>query len=339
MTFTVRHFPYKLRSVAINVRFQHLPNANNEILKAFNSNTAAKALEAYQPLDAKNRKREKLKALQILKQNSSSVTLADINLTEGSLAASLSQANGATLQAMLNLLSAKMIEQNKYTIFERAKESEEHKDKLIRRVQEKSQEEDSESSNESDKEDQNEDDEKTIEEQKQKANQELVKALLNSVKLHLDQIKEDILRAYNNVLDVFSLKRLRAALDESIKSIKKYIFEQPAEYIDEKLINPIINLPQKMKDYVDTNISQFKQSKDSSELSFSANEIRDILKKSTSEALNDSLKNSIKVLKSNQVKSKVQSAKPNKNLDAIPVSIKKTKKTSNQELKLVMHQS
>ena len=97
----------------INLQFQNLNQANSEILKAFNSANSAKALEAYQPLSTKERKLQKLKALQILKQSSDSANLQEISLDTGSLSIALTKADGATLQAMLNLLSAKMIEQNK----------------------------------------------------------------------------------------------------------------------------------------------------------------------------------------------------------------------------------
>ena len=102
--------------MAITVRFQNLSHANHEILKTFNSSTAEKALEAYQPLTEKERKLRKLRALQILKESSNSNSLGEISLDNGSLSLALKNAEGATLQAMLNLLSAKMIEQNKILV-------------------------------------------------------------------------------------------------------------------------------------------------------------------------------------------------------------------------------
>ena len=53
-------------------------------------------------------------------------SLSDISLDDSSLAAALKNADGATLQAMLNLLSAKMIEQNKLLV---SKKTEEVKEK------------------------------------------------------------------------------------------------------------------------------------------------------------------------------------------------------------------
>ena len=120
--------------MVISVQFQNLGQANTEILKAFNSANSAKALEAYQPLDAKRRKLEKLRALQILKQSSESETLADIALTTDTLTVALQKAEGATLQAMLNLLSAKMIEQNKY-IYTSKSQAQDVKAKVQKKLQ------------------------------------------------------------------------------------------------------------------------------------------------------------------------------------------------------------
>ncbi|MDA1020966.1 MAG: hypothetical protein O2962_05395 [Cyanobacteria bacterium] len=218
----------------INVQFNNLAQANSEILKAFNSSSSAKALEAYQPLSAKQRKLEKLRALQVLKQSSASTSLADISLTTSSLSVALQSAEGATLQAMLNLLSAKMIEQNKYTYFE-----EEDKDAVKKRIQAKL---DSYQEKEEPEQEPEEEDEK------------LVTKMLDAAAQYFEQIKEDLIESYSKVLSAISLKNLKAALDDGLKLVHRYIYEVPMQSFKEAVLDPIDEFKSKLKTMLDEGI-------------------------------------------------------------------------------------
>jgi hypothetical protein len=236
--------------VTINVNFQNLAIANSEVLKAFNSANAAKALEAYQPLDIKQRKLEKLRALQILKQSSSSPTLADITLSADSLSIALGKAEGATLQAMLNLLSAKMIEQNKYTVFSEDKQAA-IKQRIIDKVEALQHEKNKDEGNQ--------------EKRKQKSEN-----LVLAIKEHFSRLKEQTFKAYSYMLDVFSLKKLQAVFDEGVELFTKYV--------NDNFIDPVLELPQKIKNYVDNGIRGILDNTQGLSL-FTAEDIRAMLNK------------------------------------------------------------
>lgn len=212
--------------MAINIQFQNLAAANSEILKAFNSAQSAKALEAYQPLSAKERKLQKLRALQTLKQSSDSATLADISLSTDSLAIALTKAEGATLQAMLNLLSAKMIEQNKYSFFD-----EEERDKIKNQVQQKLDQRKEEESKQQSQEE--------SKEEAEQAEDPFVIRLVDAALDHFKQMQESILAQYKQVLSAVSLENLRKVFNEALGLVHKYAYEVPIESFSEYVINPI----------------------------------------------------------------------------------------------------
>lgn len=221
----------------ISIQFNNLAQANSEILKAFNSASSAKALEAYQPLSAKERKLEKLRALQVLKQSSASTSLADISLNTDTLAIALQKAEGATLQAMLNLLSAKMIEQNKYSYFEEEKQA-----AVKKRVQEKL---------DSFQEDKQQDQQQEQEEEDEEEELTLVAKMLDAAEEYFEQMKEDLLKSYSKILSALSLKNLRRALDDGIKLLHRYIYEVPMESFKEAILDPIDEFKSKLKTMLD----------------------------------------------------------------------------------------
>lgn len=232
--------------MAINVRFQNLSHANHEILKTFNSNTAEKALEAYQPLTEKERKLRKLRALQILKESSKSDSLSEISLDNDSLAMALKNAEGATLQAMLNLLSAKMIEQNKLLVNQKSqelkdKQEEERKAKLEaeRKAWEESQQEFSNDSEET------EDEENEV---------SFVESVIEDIVSKFENLKKFTLKAYQNTLDFFTLRRLKQFYDDAIEMIKDFLYRQPREYFQKEIIQPIREIPNKVQSYIETSI-------------------------------------------------------------------------------------
>ncbi len=234
--------------MAITVRFQNLSHANHEILKTFNSSTAEKALEAYQPLTEKERKLRKLRALQILKESSNSNSLGEISLDNSSLALALKNAEGATLQAMLNLLSAKMIEQNKILINQKAqeikdKDEEERKAKLEaeKRAWEESQRELLG----------NEEEEKEAE-----AEKSLVETIIEDIVGKFEDLKKFTLKTYQNTLDFFTLKRLKQFYDDAIDMIKDFLYRQPREYFETEVINPIREIPSRIQNYIENNIKE-----------------------------------------------------------------------------------
>jgi hypothetical protein len=247
--------------VVINIQFQNISQANSEILKAFNSANSARALEAYQPLDAKERKLEKLRALQILKQSSNSPTLADISLTTTTLSTALQNAEGATLQALLNLLSAKMIEQNKYTYF-----NEEDRKKLRAKVQQKlDQHQEKNQENPDQKQDQDED--------------SAIDKLAKAAQSYFEDIYNDLIEKYKKVLSAVSLENLRKAFAESLKTILRLAYETPIEAFREFVIEPIEDFRASLKTKLDELSLQGLQ-KSKSKKSFSAGEIKSMLQKS-----------------------------------------------------------
>ena len=247
--------------MAINIQFQNISQANSEILKAFNSANSARALEAYQPLDAKERKLEKLRALQILKQSSNSPTLADISLTTTTLSTALQNAEGATLQALLNLLSAKMIEQNKYTYF-----NEEDRKKLRVKVQQKlDQHQEKNQENPDQKQDQDED--------------SAIDKLAKAAQSYFEDIYNDLIEKYKKVLSAVSLENLRKAFAESLKTIARLAYETPIEAFREFVIEPIEDFRASLKTKLDELSLQGLQ-KSKSKKSFSAGEIKSMLQKS-----------------------------------------------------------
>ena len=247
--------------MAINIQFQNISQANSEILKAFNSANSARALEAYQPLDAKERKLEKLRALQILKQSSNSPTLADISLTTTTLSTALQNAEGATLQALLNLLSAKMIEQNKYTYF-----NEEDRKKLRAKVQQKlDQHQEKNQENPDQKQDQDED--------------SAIDKLAKAAQSYFEDIYNDLIEKYKKVLSAVSLENLRKAFAESLKTILRLAYETPIEAFREFVIEPIEDFRASLKTKLDELSLQGLQ-KSKSKKSFSAGEIKSMLQKS-----------------------------------------------------------
>jgi hypothetical protein len=257
--------------VAINIQFQNISQANSEILKAFNSSNSAKALEAYQPLDSKERKLEKLRALQILKQSSNSETLADISLSTSTLSIALQNAEGATLQAMLNLLSAKMIEQNKYTYF-----NEEDRKKLRQKVQQKLDQHQEKNQDNS-------------EQQKNEPEDSAIDKLVKAAQSYFEDIYYDLLEKYKNVLSAVSLENLKKALAESLKTIARIAYETPIEAFKEFVIEPIEDFRASLKSKLDE-LSYQGLKKSKSKKAFSAGEIKAMLQKSltTSKTLKES---------------------------------------------------
>jgi hypothetical protein len=269
--------------MAITVRFQNLSHANHEILKTFNSSTAEKALEAYQPLTEKERKLRKLRALQILKESSNSDSLGEISLDNSSLSLALKNAEGATLQAMLNLLSAKMIEQNKILVNQKAqeikdKDEEERKAKLEaeKRAWEESQRELLG----------NEDEQEEAE-----AEKSLVETIIEDIVGKFEDLKKFTLKTYQNTLDFFTLKRLKQFYDDAIDMIKDFLYRQPREYFETEVIKPIREIPSRIQNYIETNIKEsidrYKRMRIPTTLSFispatfSNKDLKFILEKST----------------------------------------------------------
>lgn len=297
--------------MVINVQFQNLSQANTEILKAFNSSNSAKALEAYQPLDTKQRKLEKLRALQILQQSSQSQTLADISLSTDSLAIALRNAEGATLQAMLNLLSAKMIEQNKYTYVDEEKQKE-LKEKIQRKLEEHQEQKQESKDQEKKKEEKQEEDEEN------NAIDKLVAAAMNYWK----ELSESILEKYKKVLSAFSLENLKRALNEAKNFIVYLAYEVPVEAFREYVIEPVQDFRKNLNEYITTSLKQGLKAR--SEKTFSSNEIKSLLQKSFGEKNNSKLESSIENLDQGVIlKKKVKASK-------------KVKLTS-QDIKLALH--
>ena len=276
--------------MAITVRFQNLSHANHEILKTFNSSTAEKALEAYQPLTEKERKLRKLRALQILKESSNSNSLGEISLDNSSLALALKNAEGATLQAMLNLLSAKMIEQNKILINQKAqeikdKDEEKRKAKLEaeKRAWEESQRELLG----------NEEEEKEAE-----AEKSLVETIIEDIVGKFEDLKKFTLKTYQNTLDFFTLKRLKQFYDDAIDMIKDFLYRQPREYFETEVIKPIREIPSRIQNYIENNIKEsidrYKRMRIPTSLSFispatfSNKDLKFILEKSTINKITES---------------------------------------------------
>lgn len=229
--------------MAINVRFQNLSYANHEILKTFNSASAEKALEAYQPLTEKQRKLRKLRALQLLKKSSNSGSLSDISLDDSSLVAALKSAEGATLQAMLNLLSAKMIEQNKLLITKKTeevkvKEEEERKAKLEAEKRAWIEEQ------------------ARLSEEEEEEDKTLIEELIETVVNKFEDLKKYTLEAYQNTLDFFTLKRLKQFYDDAIEFMKDFLYRQPLEYLQNELIEPILEIPNKIQNHIETNVRE-----------------------------------------------------------------------------------
>jgi hypothetical protein len=259
--------------VVIQIQFQNLPSANNEILKAFNSQNAAKALEAYQPLSIKERKREKLRALQLLKQTSYSATLADISLGSDTLALALARAEGATLQAMLNLLSAKMIEQNKYMAYAQAKAEQER-----REAEEKAKLEVAAIAQE--EQDQQKEDEQAeqLVAELEKQRRDYVQELLVTATDYLNQLRAEVNKVYARVLDAVSLEHIQEYIEHSIKTIRKYVYEMPLENFNEHVLEPLREMPIKVKKFIDIKIKSALEQ--DIKTTFSADEIKAILNRS-----------------------------------------------------------
>lgn len=277
--------------MATTVRFQNLSHANHEILKTFNSSTAEKALEAYQPLTEKERKLRKLRALQILKESSNSNSLGEISLDNGSLSLALKNAEGATLQAMLNLLSAKMIEQNKILVNQKAqeikdKDEEKRKAKLEaeRRAWEESQRELLGNEEE--------------EEEEAEAEKSLVETIIEDIVGKFEDLKKFTLKTYQNTLDFFTLKRLKQFYDDGIEMIKDFLYRQPREYFETEVIKPIREIPSRIQNYIENNIREsidrYKRMKIPTSLSFispatfSNKDLKFILEKSTINKITES---------------------------------------------------
>ncbi len=259
--------------MVIQIQFQNLPSANNEILKAFNSQNAAKALEAYQPLSIKDRKREKLRALQLLKQTSYSPTLADISLGSDTLALALARAEGATLQAMLNLLSAKMIEQNKYMAYAQAKAEQERREaeeKARQAIVAATQQEEQDSQEE----EQAEALITALEEQRRDYIQEIVVTATD----YLNQLRAEITKAYDRVIDAISLEHIQDYIEQSIKTIRKFAYEIPLDNFNEHILEPLREMPIKVKKFIDIKIKSALEQ--DIKTTFSADEIKSILTRS-----------------------------------------------------------
>ncbi len=261
--------------MVIQIQFQNLPSANNEILKAFNSQSAARALEAYQPLSIKDRKREKLRALQLLKQTSHSTTLADISIGSDTLALALARAEGATLQAMLNLLSAKMIEQNKYMAYAQAKAEQERREAEEKARQEllnivAKQEEESKQ--------QEAEEQDSFLAASEEQRRDYVQELLVTATDYLNQLRAEISKAYARVLDAISLEHIQDYIDESIKTLRKIVVETPVDLINEHVLEPLREMPIKVKKFIDIKIKSAMTQ--DLKTTFSADEIKSILSRS-----------------------------------------------------------
>ncbi len=297
--------------MVISVQFQNLGQANSEILKAFNSATSAKALEAYQPLSTKERKREKLKALQILKESSASETLADISLPTDSLAIALQKAEGATLQAMLNLLSAKMIEQNKYTYFDQEKQVD-----LKKKVQAKLDEI---------KEEKDKDNQEQAKKEQEETKPEKITAvdkLVQAATTYFKELQEDLIERYSKALSYVSLENLRKALDESMKLIVRYTYEVPAESFKEYVIEPINEFAAKVSEYLDEGLKNGFNSK--SKKTFNHKEIRSMLQQSLSAEREEKLESSVLMLdRSLRARTQMHIAKQKFTKDEIKLALHK----------------
>lgn len=323
--------------MAINVRFNNISQANSEILKAFNSSTSAKALEAYQPLNTKQRKLEKLRALQILKQNSESQTLADISLETDSLAIALTKAEGATLQAMLNLLSAKMIEQNKY-VYTSDNKTENVKAKVQKRLK--------------DKKEQAKKDHQEKENQENKTNEESDNAfekLVDAVVSYFEDIKNDFIEKYKEFLDAISLENLQKAFKEGAALVRRYTTEAPVEFFNEYIVEPIHDFRENLKSLIEGSIKP--KVKQVSNKSFSSNDIKSML--NTSFAKNNAVKPSTRAMalaankkKATVHKHKIKDSSLDSSLDLMSQSVmlkkkirnrKKLKAHSAEEIKLALH--
>lgn len=285
--------------MALNIQFQNLGHANSEILKAFNSQNAANALQAYQPLGSKERAREKLKALQTLKESSDSPSIADITLSEEALNKSLYNSSGATLQAMLNLLSAKMIEQHKNTVInliEEDKVSESEKDK--------------DSSKEEAKDERGKDSKDKKKKKSKEEEKDYAEIIVKSIEDFIELSKTKILDLYKGILDAVSLKRLRALFEDSIKALKRYAYDLPIEVLDKYVVEPIYKLPDQLIQSVEEGIESL--TKGNEKRTFTAEEIRRILKNSIGNVrseFNDILNRSIEDLEKN-IKDKKGDWKP-----------------------------
>ncbi len=307
--------------VAINVTFNNISQANSEILKAFNSSTSAKALEAYQPLSTKERKLEKLRALQILQQSSQSATLADISLETDSLAIALKNAEGATLQAMLNLLSAKMIEQNKY-IYTSATQSEDIKAKVKQKIQDQKEEKQKDQKKEESKK----------EDTKEKL--EAIDKLVNAVITYFEEIRDDFIERYKKFLDAVSLKNLEKAFKDGVALIRRYTLEAPIEFFNEYVVEPINDFRVNLNDLIDNSLKE--KVKEVSSKSFSSTDIKSMLNKSF-------VKNRVAT---GVKKPKVDEAKLQSSVDVLNNSLILKKKIRNrkrlqahtaEEIKLALH--
>ena len=259
--------------MAINLTFQNLNAANSEILKAFNSETAAKALEAYQPLEIKERKRQKLKALQILKTNSNSVSLADINLNTDSLALALKEAEGATLQAMLNLLSSKMIEQNKYRVYSEEQQSK-LKNNIKEKIESKEQGESKDQGSKKDQEESSKEDPKPEDFAVIDKIQAQIEAYYQKLIKYFQELRDRTIKFYEDLLDALSLERLKTSFETSLKKVNKYVYELPVEFLIKNLIEPASEVPANVKKYFDKLINEAIKE---TQTTFSAEDIRSVL--------------------------------------------------------------
>jgi len=275
-------------TMAINVQFQNLQQANSEILKAFNSANSAKALEAYQPLDAKQRKLEKLRALQALKQSSGSQSLANISINTDSLAIALQKAEGATLQAMLNLLSAKMIEQNKYAYINA---DEDKQINIRKKVEEKLKEHKKQEDNK----------EKEQDKKQEEAAQDdtAVDKLVNAAVTYFKELRDSIIERYEKLLDAVSLKNLKKAFSEGLRMITHYTYEVPLESFNEFVVEPLKDFRNNLNSRIQDIIKNGVRTKRSA--SFSQTEIRSMLQKSLKQSQDRKLKSSVDKLESSML--------------------------------------
>ena len=307
--------------MAINVTFNNISQANSEILKAFNSSTSAKALEAYQPLTTKQRKLEKLRALQILKQSSDSATLEDISLENDALSIALTKADGATLQAMLNLLSAKMIEQNKY-IYTSKTQAQDVKAKVKKKLQDNK------------KKDQQQQDSSKDEQESNKDEKQAIEKLVDAVVTYFEEIRDDFIEKYKKFLDAVSLKNIQKAFAEGAALVRRYTLEAPVELFNEYVVEPINDFRENLKDLIDNSIK--KRVREVSSKSFSSTDIKLMLNKSF-------VKNRVEKPTSNKV---VNDEKLKSSVDLMNQSVilrkkiksrKKLKVHSAEEIKLALH--
>lgn len=323
--------------MAINVNFQNLAQANIEILKAFNSANSAKALEAYQPLSTKERKLQKLRALQILKQSSDSETLADISLNTDSLAIALTKADGATLQAMLNLLSAKMIEQNKYSFYE-----DEKREDIKKKVQEKLNQHQEKKQDQEPKKDKKEE-EKLSKEDKEKS----IEKLINAAKAYFQDFQKELTEIYSEFIDNFSQENLKKVFDDGVKLITRYAYEVPIESFKEFVLEPIQEFRANVRKQLDEIAKGGLKAKTSQ--SFSHKEIRSMLKRTLDKNQGDKLQKSISEMnKTMLLKKKIKVApkanstpmpgvSANRELPIDPKAINVNKKFSAKDLRLALH--